>query len=126
MSQQIKKHETTLCAGRTHGMHAEPTSFGLKLAGYLAEFRRNQVRLDGALKDMAIGKLSGAVGTYSTQSVQVERKVCQKLKLTPETIATQVIPRDRHAHLLHSLAMIGGGLGASGRGIETPTTHRGL
>ena len=110
LSRQIKRHETTLCAGRTHGMHAEPTSFGFKLAGYLAELRRNQVRLNESLKNMEIGKLSGAVGTYSAQSVQVEKKVCQKLKLTPETIATQVIPRDRHAHALHSLAMIGGGL----------------
>lgn len=106
---QIKRHETTLCAGRTHGMHAEPTSFGFKLAGYLVELRRNQIRLNTSLKDMEIGKLSGAVGTYSSQSMEVEKKVCQKLKLTPETIATQVIPRDRHAQMLHSLAMIGGG-----------------
>ena len=110
LGRQIKKYERTLCAGRTHGMHAEPTSFGLKLAGYLAELRRNQARLRESLKDMEIGKLSGAVGTYSAQSAQVEKQVCQKLKLTPETIATQVIPRDRHAQLLHSLAMIGGGL----------------
>ena len=110
LSYQVKKHETTLCAGRTHGMHAEPTSFGLKLAGHLMELRRHRARIENALKDMEIGKLSGAVGTYSTQSIQVEKKVCQKLKLIPETIATQVIPRDRYAHLIHSLAMMGGGL----------------
>ena len=108
--QQMKKYKTTPCAGRTHGMHAEPTSFGLKLAGHLAEFQRHNTRLEGALKDMDIGKMSGSVGTYSTQSMEVEERVCRKLKLTPETIATQVIPRDRHAHLLHCLAMLGGGL----------------
>ncbi|MCB0412826.1 MAG: adenylosuccinate lyase [Bdellovibrionales bacterium] len=107
---QIEKHKTTLCTGRTHGMHAEPTSFGVKLAGFLSELRRNIKRYDAALEDMSIGKLSGAVGTYSTQSPQLEKKVCAKLHLTPETIATQVIPRDRHAQLIHSLAMIGAGL----------------
>ena len=107
---QARKHKSSLCAGRTHGMHAEPTSFGLKLAGHLVELRRHGKRFDEALKEMNIGKLSGAVGTYSAQGTQVERKVCQKLKLKPETIATQVIPRDRYAHLVHSLAMLGGGL----------------
>ena len=126
LSEQVKKHQTTLCAGRTHGMHAEPTSFGLKLAGHLAEFRRHQCRLHIALEDMAIGKLSGAVGTYSAQSAEVEEKVCQKLGLKSETIATQVIPRDRHAHLLHVLALIGGGLERLAVEIPTSTTHRGF
>ena len=110
LEQQVKKHAMTLCAGRTHGVHAEPTSFGLKLGGFLAELRRNELRLRSSLKDMEVGKLSGAVGTYSAQSPQVELGVCQKLKLKPETIATQVIPRDRHAQLFHNLAMLGGGL----------------
>jgi len=107
---QIKRHEKTLCAGRTHGVHAEPTTFGLKLAGYLAELKRNQYRLQHSLEQMKIGKLSGAVGTYSSQGLELEDKVCKKLKLKPEIIATQVIPRDRHAELLLSLALIGAGL----------------
>ena len=107
LEKQIKTHAETLCSGRTHGMHAEPTTFGLKLAGILAELRRNRDRLDYASTQMFIGKLSGAVGTYSAQSIELEAKVCKKLGLTPETIATQVIPRDRHAELLNSLALIG-------------------
>jgi adenylosuccinate lyase len=100
----------TLTAGRTHGMHAEPTSFGFKLAGFWAETLRNRERLQRALKQMEICKLSGAVGTYSTQTYKVEEGVCQKLGLVRETVATQVVPRDRHAEIMWSLAMIGGGL----------------
>lgn len=107
---QSLKHGQTLCAGRTHGMHAEPTSFGLKMAGFFKELERNESRFLKALDNIQIIKLSGAVGTYSTQSEQVEAKVGQLLKLKPEDIATQVIPRDRHAELLWALAMIGGGL----------------
>lgn len=107
---QIQKHANTICAGRTHGMHAEPTTFGLKLAGFLAELERNEARVQRALEQMMIGKLSGAVGTYSTQSEKVEALVCESLKLTPEKIATQVIPRDRHAELFFSLACFGAGL----------------
>lgn len=107
---QIQKHSQTLCAGRTHGMHAEPTTFGLKLAGFFAELERNEERLNRALGQMMIGKLSGAVGTYSTQTEKVEQLVCESLKLTPEKIATQVIPRDRHAELMFALACLGGGL----------------
>lgn len=110
MVRLVKEHEGTLCAGRTHGMHAEPTTFGLKMAGYLAEFRRNKERFEKAVSGMLIGKLSGAVGTYSAQSREVEEAVCKKLKLKPETVATQVIPRDRHCELMVSLAMIGNGL----------------
>lgn len=105
-----KKHEDTLCAGRTHGMFAEPTTFGYKMLGFLAEFRRNRKRVEDALEQMMICKLSGAVGTYSSQGVEVETKVAKKLKLTPETIATQVIPRDRHAQMIQSLAMMMSGL----------------
>ena len=107
---QIKRHKETLCSGRTHGMHAEPTSFGVKLGGFLAELRRNRERFEGAVEQVNIGKLSGAVGTYSAQSPQVEELVCKKLKLNAETIATQVIPRDRHAEVVSALAMIGAGL----------------
>lgn len=100
----------TLTAGRTHGMHAEPTSFGMKLAGMLAEMERNRTRLQRALKQMAVAKLSGAVGTYSTQTHLVESGVAKKLNLQVETIATQVVPRDRHAEVMWALAMIGAGL----------------
>ena len=99
-----------LAAGRTHGMHAEPTSFGMKLAGFWAETVRNRERLERALKQMEIAKLSGAVGTYSTQTHEVEKGVARRLNLVCETIATQVIPRDRHAEAMWAIAMIGAGL----------------
>lgn len=105
-----KKHAETLCAGRTHGIFAEPTTFGFKMAGFLSELRRNKVRLDDALKQMMICKLSGAVGTFSSQSPRVESLVARKLKLKPEPVATQVIPRDRHAEIILALSMIGAGL----------------
>lgn len=110
LRKQMKTYSGTLCAGRTHGMHAEPMSFGLKMAGSLVETQRNKRRVQAALEQMKIGKLSGAVGTYSSLSPIVERKVCQKLGLKPEVIATQVIPRDRHAELLYSLALTGSGI----------------
>jgi adenylosuccinate lyase len=110
LSTLAKKHEDTLCAGRTHGMFAEPTTFGFKMLGFLAEFRRNKKRVLNALDQMMICKLSGAVGTYSSMSAEVESKVAKKLKLKPETIATQVIPRDRHAEMIMSLALMMGGL----------------
>ncbi len=110
LGEQSLQHQDTLCAGRTHGMHAEPTTFGLKLAGFFAEFTRHKKRLQTALEQTAIGKLSGAVGTYSFLKPQVEAKVCQHLGLTPETVATQVIPRDRHAELFNQIALVGGGL----------------
>ncbi len=105
-----KKHEDTLCAGRTHGMLAEPTTFGFKILGFLAELRRNKKRILNALDQMMICKMSGAVGTYSSMRVEVESKVAKKLKLKPEVIATQVIPRDRHAEIIISLALMMGGL----------------
>jgi adenylosuccinate lyase len=104
------EHADTLCAGRTHGMFAEPTTFGFKMAGFLAESQRNEKRLKQCLDNMMICKLSGAVGTYSSQSEKVEKAVAKKLRLRPEIIATQVIPRDRHAELLSTLAIIGSGL----------------
>lgn len=110
LKMRAKSEAKTLCAGRTHGMHAEPTTFGMKLAGFWAEFQRHRERLAKAKTQILIGKLSGAVGTYSTQSYEIERDVCQALGLTPETIATQVIPRDRHAEVFASLALLGGGI----------------
>lgn len=108
--ENIEKHSETLCAGRTHGMHAEPTSFGFKLSGFLAELRRNRKRFRAAVDEMAIVKLSGAVGTYSTGGEKVEKRVGELLGLKPELVATQVIPRDRHAELIHTLALIVAGL----------------
>ncbi len=105
-----RRHADTLCAGRTHGMFAEPTTFGFKMAGFLAELQRNKARIQQALSQFEIAKLSGAVGTYSSQSSVVEAKVAQLLKLKSEIIATQVIPRDRHAEVLNSLALMGAGL----------------
>ncbi len=107
---KIREEKDTLCAGRTHGMHAEPTTFGMKMAGHWAEIQRGRVRLERALAQMNIGKLSGAVGTYSTQSEEVEKRVCKHLSLEAETVATQVIPRDRHAELLSTIAIFGGAL----------------
>lgn len=89
-------------------MHAEPTTFGLKLSGIYAEFQRNMRRIETACKQAMVCKLSGAVGTYSAQSMTVENKVAKKLKLQTEVIATQVIPRDRHAEVMSSLAILGG------------------
>jgi adenylosuccinate lyase len=107
---KVRQHAETLCPGRTHGMFAEPTSFGIKMAGFLAELRRNQERLTRALDQLLICKLSGAVGTYSAQPAEVELKVAKKLGLQAETIATQVVPRDRHAEVIWSLSMLGAGL----------------
>lgn len=104
------KHEATICAGRTHGMHAEPTTFGYKMAGFYFEIQRGQERLKTALEQMAVGKLSGAVGTYSFLTPELEKKVCDRLGLKSETVATQVIPRDRHGEVMTALALLGGGL----------------
>ncbi len=108
--QKVKKNKLTLCAGRTHGMHAEPTSFGFKLAGFLVELDRNAVRVRSAISNAATLKLSGAVGTYSSQSMEVEEGVAEELGLKQETVATQVIPRDRHAEIFTGLALLGSGL----------------
>jgi adenylosuccinate lyase len=101
------RHVHTLTAGRTHGMHAEATTFGFKMAGHLAEVRRTRARVERAVEQFRVVKLSGAVGTYSTQPPEVESLVGDELGLTPETVATQVVPRDRHAEMIWSLAMTG-------------------
>jgi adenylosuccinate lyase len=94
------EHRDTLCVGRTHGVHAEPTSFGLRLAGFAFEADRNLERLGEAFAQLRFGKLSGAVGTYASIPPAVEARVMEKLGLEREDVATQVIPRDRHAVLL--------------------------
>ena len=103
----IKKHKSTLCSGRTHGMHAEPLSFGFKLLGHLAEFRRAEQTFQKAIDQAVLGKLSGAVGVYAVLSPEVEERVCEALGLPAELVATQVIPRDRHARVLFALGLFG-------------------
>jgi adenylosuccinate lyase len=99
------KHTPTI--GRTHGIHAEPTTFGLKLLNWYAEMQRDLVRFDAAAEDMRVGKLSGAVGTFGHLSPIQEEKVCEHLGLKPAPVATQVIQRDRHAAYISTLALIG-------------------
>jgi adenylosuccinate lyase len=99
-----------LCMGRTHGIHAEPTSFGLKMAGFYAEFLRHKARFTEALEDVRVGKISGAVGTYAHLSPEMEQIACDVLGLKVDEISTQIIQRDRHAHFFTSLALIGGGV----------------
>jgi adenylosuccinate lyase len=100
----------TLCVGRTHGVHAEPTTFGLRLAGFAFEADRNLARLEQAFDQLAVGKLSGAVGTYASVPPAVEARVMERLGLRREDVATQVVPRDRHAALLSAVALAGAGL----------------
>jgi adenylosuccinate lyase len=104
------EHRDTLCVGRTHGVHAEPTTFGLRLAGFAFEADRNLARLEDAFEQLAFGKLSGAVGTYASVPPAVEARVMERLGLKREDVATQVIPRDRHAVLLSQVALAGAGL----------------
>ena len=102
------EHKHTLCIGRSHGIHAEPTTFGLKLATAWAEFQRHHKRLQHARKEIAICALSGAVGTYSTVDPRVEAHVAKVLQLSTEDLSTQVIPRDRHAMFFSILAVVAG------------------
>jgi adenylosuccinate lyase len=104
------EHRDTLCVGRTHGVHAEPTTFGLRLAGFAFEADRNVERLEAAFAQVNVGKLSGAVGTYASVPPAVEARVMEKLGLGREDVATQVVPRDRHAALLAAIAIGGAGL----------------
>ena len=104
------EHKDTVCVGRTHGIHAEPTTFGLKLAGWVFELARDRDRLRTARNAVAVGKLSGAVGTYSQLSPEVERYVCDRLGLQIESAATQVTARDRHAEFLGAIAITGASL----------------
>ena len=105
-------HRHTLVMGRTHGIHAEPTTFGLKLAGWAFELDRGRVRLERALEGMRVGKLSGAVGTYAATGPELERLACERLGLEPAPHSTQIIQRDRHAELLTTLAVIASSLDA--------------
>jgi adenylosuccinate lyase len=100
------KHKKTICIGRSHGIHAEPTTFGIKMAQAYAEMKRNRGRLVDAQKEISYGAISGAVGTFSTIDPYVEKYVCEKMGLIPEPVSSQVIPRDRHAFYFSILAII--------------------
>ena len=110
LKRRALEHRDTLCVGRTHGVHAEPTTFGLRLAGFAMESKRNERRLEEAHAQIAFGKLSGAVGTYAMLEPGVEAEVMDELGLQVEPIATQVTPRDRHAEVMAALAIAASGL----------------
>jgi adenylosuccinate lyase len=107
---RAREHVDTVCVGRTHGVHAEPTTFGIKLAGLAMEAHRNAQRLERAFDQAAVGALSGAVGTYSATAPDFEARVLGRLGLDREPVSTQVVPRDRHAELLGAIALAGAGL----------------
>lgn len=106
LEEKAKAHKWTVMMGRTHGVHAEPTTFGLKMALWREEMKRNRERLAKAAQTVAVGKLSGAVGTYANIDPFVEKYVCEKLGLSPAPISTQTLQRDRHAEYLSTLALI--------------------
>jgi adenylosuccinate lyase len=107
---QAEAHRATICIGRTHGIHAEPMTFGWKLAGWAFELDRDRSRLLRALKSNRVGQLSGTVGTYAGLDPEVERVACERLGLEPDPVSTQVIARDRHAELLATLALVASSL----------------
>ncbi len=110
LARRAREHVHTLCVGRTHGIHAEPTTFGVKLAGFAFEAERNAKRLDQAFEQVCVGAISGAVGTYAATSPDFERRVLGRLGLEREPVSTQVVARDRHAELLTAIALAGAGL----------------
>ena len=110
LAERAREHVDTLCVGRTHGVHAEPTTFGVKLAGFAFEAHRNALRLQRSFEQAAVGAISGAVGTYAATSPEFERRVLERLGLAREDVSTQVVARDRHAELLQTIALAGAGL----------------
>lgn len=107
LKQRAIEFKYTLCVGRSHGIHAEPTTMGLKFALWYEESKRNILRLTNAIETISIGKISGAVGTFEHLSPEVEKYVCEKMNLKPAPVSTQIIQRDRHAEFLSTLAIIG-------------------
>ena len=105
VARRAEEHRRTICIGRSHGIHAEPTTFGWKLAGWAFELDRSRVRVERALETCRVGQLSGTVGTYAAIDPEVERIACERLGLEPDPVSTQVISRDRHAELLCTLAL---------------------
>jgi len=110
LKRQAKKHKFTPCMGRSHGIHAEPVTFGLKLASFYEEFKRNKIRLKSAIEEVSTCAISGAVGTFANINPSVEKHVAKKLKMKVEPISTQVIPRDRHAYYFSILGIIAGSI----------------
>ena len=110
LAERARAHVDTVCVGRTHGVHAEPTTFGVKLAGFAMEAARNLERLERAFAQASVGAVSGAVGTYSATSPEFELRVLERLGLDREPVSTQVVARDRHAELLQAIALAGAGL----------------
>jgi adenylosuccinate lyase len=110
LAERAREHVLTVCVGRTHGVHAEPTTFGVKLAGYAMEAARNAARLERAFAQASVGAISGAVGTYSATSPEFELLILERLGLEREPVSTQVVARDRHAELLQAIALAGAGL----------------
>jgi adenylosuccinate lyase len=110
ISKRALEHKDTLMMGRSHGMHAEPITFGLKLLNWLDEVRRDIVRLEAAKADVAVGKLSGPVGSHATVPPELEDRVCERLGVGVDAVSTQVVSRDRHAHFMQTLALIGASL----------------
>jgi adenylosuccinate lyase len=110
LATRAREHADTLCVGRTHGVHAEPTTFGVKLAGFAFEAHRNALRLERAFAQVVVGAISGAVGTYAGTSPEFEMRVLERLDIKREDVSTQVVARDRHAELLSAIALAGAGL----------------
>jgi adenylosuccinate lyase len=110
LAARAREHVQTLCVGRTHGVHAEPSTFGVKLAGFAFEAHRNALRLERAFAQVTVGAISGAVGTYAATSPEFEARVLTRLGLAREDVSTQVVPRDRHAELMQAIALAGAGL----------------
>jgi adenylosuccinate lyase len=110
LAARAREHAQTLCVGRTHGVHAEPTTFGVKLAGFAFEAHRNSRRLERAFAQAAVGAVSGVVGTYAATSPDFEERVLSRLGLAREDVSTQVVARDRHAELVGAIALAGTGL----------------
>ncbi len=110
LEDMARRHKGVLCMGRTHGIHAEPTSFGLKMAGFHAEFERHLARVQAGLESVRVGKISGAVGTYAFLSPELEQRALSRLGLEVDPHSTQIVQRDRYAHFFTSLAVMAGGV----------------
>ena len=110
VKKQAEAHRETVMVGRSHGIHAQPITFGLKLSGWYAELTRSKARLEQAMREISFGKLSGAVGSYGVNGPDIEEEVLAQLGLAPEPVATQVVPRDRHAAFFSTLAVVAGGI----------------
>src|SRR5581483_6684204 len=106
VSELAVQHRYTPQIGRSHGIHAEPTTFGHRLTVWVAQLRRDRDRLAAARREMAVGKISGAVGTHANVPAELEERVCARLGLEPDPVSTQIVPRDRHADFVTTLALI--------------------